>query len=370
MRSCDKFDAATLRISINKSRISALAYEDRATAESSSACIIKREYFILTAHTQDLICVIFEMAPKKDSTHKDNPADPRPSPKPHPPTAVKPATEKTLLLIKKTEASSSKSQTSEKKGQPSIPKTQPTPPKSQPATPKAHSSPPEPRPSLQKHATTETKSKPGIKPIKITPCNICLDLDYAHIKKESATISGYAPCLQEISRSARSCTTCNIMYQAVQHCYPEVFVATSYYRVFISFFGGVENQFSNEILGLSVSPKEFPETQDDPLRKVKDGWKSRVLHIYSVPGMVLRSSDPSTSLYQLRYRKTMSMADLSARNYSLFKFDCPRRTGQIMDEEMRKRPQRLQNVDTRNSTSESRSNYARFKTRKLQSATV
>ncbi|KAH8688328.1 heterokaryon incompatibility protein-domain-containing protein [Ilyonectria robusta] len=115
-------------------------------------------------------------------------------------------------------------------------------------------------------------------------CNICLDLDYAHIKKESATIRGFAPCLQEISRSARSCTTCNIMYQAVQHCYPEVFVATSYYRVFISFFGGDENQFSNEILGLSASPKEFPETEEDPLRKVKDGWKSRVLHIYSVPG--------------------------------------------------------------------------------------
>ncbi|KAL6412100.1 hypothetical protein AUP68_04482 [Ilyonectria robusta] len=230
------------------------------------------------------------MAPKKDSTHKDKPADPRPSPKPHTPT-LKPATEKTLPIIKKIEASSSKSQSSAKKAQPSIPKTQPTLSKSQPATPKAHSSPAKPQPSPQKsHATTETKSKPGVKPIKM--CNICLDLDYAHIKKESATIRGFAPCLQEISRSARSCTTCNIMYQAVQHCYPEVFVATSYYRVFISFFGGDENQFSNEILGLSASPKEFPETEEDPLRKVKDGWKSRVLHIYSVPGMDLRSHIP------------------------------------------------------------------------------
>ena len=49
-------------------------------------------------------------------------------------------------------------------------------------------------------------------------------------------------------------------------------------------FGAETYQHPNTIFGLSVSPKEVPDTEDDPLHMVEGGWKIRVIHIYSVEG--------------------------------------------------------------------------------------
>ncbi|KAH7163396.1 heterokaryon incompatibility protein-domain-containing protein [Dactylonectria estremocensis] len=220
------------------------------------------------------------MSSKKDP-RKDKPAAPHPAPKPHAST-VKPDPKKALPIIKKVESTSHKTvvkssaSSSSHKTQTTVPKTHIVPAKSQAAPP--------PKPQIVPAKSQPATVKTVVKPVATGPCRICLELDYARVKKESAAIRGYAPALQDICRSAQTCVTCNIMYQAVLHCYPEVFAAASHYRVFISFFGGGENQFPTETLGLSVSPMEFPGTEQDPLRKVKDGWKRRVLHIYSVAG--------------------------------------------------------------------------------------
>ncbi|KPM38281.1 hypothetical protein AK830_g8287 [Neonectria ditissima] len=172
-----------------------------------------------------------------------------------PPAKEGAAPKSTIKLDKESQANTHPSSTS---------MADPTPPKTHPPAPKA-------------------KPEPNTTPTTIL-CNLCLDLDYTRIREESASVGGHAPCLLQVSQAARNCATCNILYRATHHCYPEVFVAASYYRVFISFFGGENNQFPNEILGLSVSAKEFPDGAEDPLGMIKDGWKLRVLHVYSVPG--------------------------------------------------------------------------------------
>jgi hypothetical protein len=127
---------------------------------------------------------------------------------------------------------------------------------------------------------------PDPKPPASSPCTTCLDMDRDEIKKESTKIRGYSPGLQEISNSAKTCTSCKIVCQAIEHCYPEVWEAASYYRAF--FFLFEVGLYSNglETFGLSVSPKKFPDTEEDPLEKIKDGWKRRLLHIFSVPGSI------------------------------------------------------------------------------------
>ncbi|CAM1510902.1 Fc.00g084150.m01.CDS01 [Cosmosporella sp. VM-42] len=114
-------------------------------------------------------------------------------------------------------------------------------------------------------------------------CAICLDLNKDAIitQRNGET---YSCCLQELSQSAESCLTCNILFQAIQNCYPEVLVAPSYFKLYLSMFGGETYQRPNSIFGLSVSPKEFPDTEDDPLHMVEGGWRRRVIHIYSAEG--------------------------------------------------------------------------------------
>lgn len=109
-------------------------------------------------------------------------------------------------------------------------------------------------------------------------------MDHDRIKKESTNMGGYSPGLQEVSHSAETCTTCKILCQAIEHCYPEVWDAAPYYRAFFFLFEG--GTYSNGLgtFGLSISPREFPDTEEDPLEKIRDGWKRRLLHIFSVPG--------------------------------------------------------------------------------------
>lgn len=121
------------------------------------------------------------------------------------------------------------------------------------------------------------------------PCPTCLDLSPLKIKLASSTTGGYSPSLPAMSQSANTCLVCAMLVRAMQHCYPEIWPAASSYRAFFFLFREGTDPRGFEGFGLSVSPKEFPDTEEDPLEGVVDGWKKRLLHVFSVPGkMFLR----------------------------------------------------------------------------------
>ncbi|KAM0414592.1 hypothetical protein ACHAPT_013564 [Fusarium lateritium] len=116
---------------------------------------------------------------------------------------------------------------------------------------------------------------------QLPKCDICLDLDKQLLERKLDGEAYYC-YLEEIISSSAKCQTCSILLRAVRHCFPEVFAKASYFKLYFSQFGGETYQRPNDVFGLSVSPREFPDTEEDPLEMIPDGWKLRVLHIFSV----------------------------------------------------------------------------------------
>ncbi|KAI8659159.1 HET domain-containing protein [Fusarium sp. Ph1] len=116
---------------------------------------------------------------------------------------------------------------------------------------------------------------------QLPKCDVCLDLDKELLERKLHG-EAYSCYLEEIIASSEKCQTCCLLLKAVRHSFPEVFAKPAFFQLYFSHFGGEGYQRSNDVFGLSVSPKEFPDTEDDPLEMIPGGWKPRVLHIFSM----------------------------------------------------------------------------------------
>ncbi|KAL2676525.1 hypothetical protein Neosp_010286 [[Neocosmospora] mangrovei] len=116
---------------------------------------------------------------------------------------------------------------------------------------------------------------------QLPKCNVCLDLDKELLERKLHGEAYYC-CFEDIMSSSEKCETCSLLLKAVQHSFSEVFAKPAFFQLYFSHFGGQGYQRPNDVFGLSVSPREFPGTEDDPLEMIPGGWKPRVLHIFSV----------------------------------------------------------------------------------------
>lgn len=233
------------------------------------------------------------MFSKKDPSRKDKPVDPHskkptPTPKPSskpsgssqkPPPKAQPAPVKVQAPVKAPVKAQApvKVQAPAPKPQQRVTQTSKVTPKIQPVV--------QVKPLQQSTPKPTTASKPQTITHRPKPiCSVCLDLDYALLNKATTSAAGFKSGLQELVQSAKTCVTCSVICQATKHCYPEVYTASALFCVSMFFYGGDENQFPHESFAVSVSPKEFPASKEDPLRRIAGGWRTRVLHIYSIPG--------------------------------------------------------------------------------------
>ncbi|RSL91599.1 hypothetical protein CEP51_000221 [Fusarium floridanum] len=116
---------------------------------------------------------------------------------------------------------------------------------------------------------------------QLPKCNVCLELDKELLERKLHGEAYYC-YLEEILASSAKCQTCSLLLKAVRHSFPEIFAKPAFFQLYFSHFGGEGYQRSNDVFGLSVSPREFPDTEDDPLEMIPGGWKPRVLHIFSM----------------------------------------------------------------------------------------
>lgn len=114
-------------------------------------------------------------------------------------------------------------------------------------------------------------------------CDVCLDLNRELLERKPHGEAYYC-YLEDIIASSEKCETCSLLLKAVRHSFSEVFAKPTFFQLYLSHFGGQGYQRPNDVFGLSVSPREFPDTEDDPLEMIPSGWKPRVLHIFSVQG--------------------------------------------------------------------------------------
>ncbi|RSL61742.1 hypothetical protein CEP54_006102 [Fusarium duplospermum] len=101
------------------------------------------------------------------------------------------------------------------------------------------------------------------------PCKICLDFDESLLQPPSRTRC----TLDELSHSTLACSTCSIILRAVEHCFPEIFLATLYFGLSFSRFNGLHLQNPSETFSVTVSVEEDVVEEDLPKEFV---WDSQI----------------------------------------------------------------------------------------------
>ncbi|RSM20711.1 hypothetical protein CDV31_000398 [Fusarium ambrosium] len=111
-----------------------------------------------------------------------------------------------------------------------------------------------------------------------SPCKICLEFNETLLQlKDRCT-------LEELYNSAPTCPTCAIILRAVEHCFPETLLATSYFGLMFSQFHGRHLQNPSETFSVTVSARDHDRDWDLPEELVGQRFRVRELVICKAKG--------------------------------------------------------------------------------------
>ncbi|PKS05407.1 hypothetical protein jhhlp_008783 [Lomentospora prolificans] len=114
------------------------------------------------------------------------------------------------------------------------------------------------------------------------PCRLCFHLDCEKLQAEYTRIRRSAIGLERYKESSKTCTVCGILFRATNHFFPEVAEVASLYEVYLALVDGRSYQFPHDVIILSLKPRTSRDTTNDPVENVVDGWKNRLIQLYSV----------------------------------------------------------------------------------------
>ena len=148
------------------------------------------------------------------------------------------------------------------------------------------------------------------------PCRLCFHLDCEKLQAEYTRIRRSAIGLERYKESSKTCTVCGILFRATNHFFPEVAEVASLYEVYLALVDGRSYQFPHDVIILSLKPRTSRDTTNDPVENVVDGWKNRLIQLYSVVGK-LNTTHRVASILIMPSRKSVSMVCGSAWTDSL-----------------------------------------------------